>query len=138
MIELSQPNLTKLEKNLVLKVLNSNKLVDGYYQDLAEKKFKGIIKAKYVAVTQSCSSALEIAAILLKLKPKDEVLIPSFTFTSTANAVVMRGAKPVFVDIDELTLNVDLVDLEKKITKKTKAIFVVHYGGFFVQIWKNY
>ena len=65
MIELSQPNLTKLEKNLVLKVLNSNKLVDGYYQDLAEKKIKGIIKAKYVAVTQSCSSALEIAAILL-------------------------------------------------------------------------
>ena len=70
------------------------------------------------------------------MKPKDEVLIPSFTFTSTANAVVMRGAKPVFVDIDELTLNVDLVDLEKKITKKTKAIFVVHYGGFCTDMEK--
>tara|TARA_Y100000996_G_scaffold414962_1_gene407564 strand:+ start:1790 stop:2944 length:1155 start_codon:yes stop_codon:yes gene_type:complete len=136
MIELSQPNLSKIEKKLILKVLNSKKLVDGIFQDMVEKKIKNIIKSNYVAVTQSCSSALEIAAILLKLKPKDEVLVPSFTFTSTANAFVMRGAKPVFVDVDEHNLNINLEDLEKKINKRTKAIFVVHYGGFCANIEK--
>ncbi len=136
MIELSQPNFTKLEKKLLLKVLSSKKLVDGVYQDLAEKKIKHLINSNYVALTQSCSSALEVAGILLKLRPKDEVLIPSFTFTSTANAVVMRGAKPVFVDINEDNLNIDLDDLEKKINKRTKAIFVVHYGGFCSNIDK--
>ena len=87
MIELSQPNLSKIEKKLILKVLNSKKLVDGIFQDMVEKKIKNMIKSNYVAVTQSCSSALEIAAILLKLKPKDEVLVPSFTFTSTHFAI---------------------------------------------------
>ena len=67
MIELSQPNFTKLEKNLLLKVLSSKKLVDGVYQDLAEKKIKHLINLNYVALTQSCSSALEVAGILLKL-----------------------------------------------------------------------
>ena len=63
MIELSQPNLSKIEKKLILKVLNSKKLVDGIFQDMAEKKIKNMIKSNYVAVTQSCSSALEVAAL---------------------------------------------------------------------------
>ena len=128
MINLSEPNISKKEISLVAKVLNSKDLVDGYYQSSAEKLIKKIIKAKYVALTQSCSSALEAASILINLKKNDEVLMPSYTFTSTANAVVMRGAKPIFVDILP-NLNINLNDLEKKITKKTKAIFVVHYGG---------
>jgi len=136
MIELTGPNLSSTENKFIFKVLKSKKLVDGFFQAMAEKKIKDIIKSEYVALTQSCTSALEVAAILLKLRPNDEVLVPSFTFTSTANSFVMRGAKPVFVDIDENNLNIDLEDLEKKINKNTKAIFVVHYGGFCTNIEK--
>ena len=66
---------------------------------------------------------------MLDLKKNDEVLVPSYTFTSTANAIIMRNAKPIFVEIEKNNLCIDLNDLEKKITKKTKAIYVVHYGG---------
>ena len=128
MINLSEPSISNKELNLVKKVLKSKNLVDGYYQNEAEKLIKKIIKARYVALTQSCSSALEAASIIIDLNYEDEVLMPSYTFTSTANSVIMRGAKPVFVDILP-NLNLDLNDLEKKITKKTKAIYVVHYGG---------
>ena len=128
MINLSEPNISKKEINLVNEVLHSKHLVDNYFQNAAEKLIKKIIKTKYIALTQSCSSALEVASILINFKKNDEVLMPSYTFSSTANAVAMRGAKPVFVDILP-NLNIDLDDLEKKITKKTKAIFVVHYGG---------
>lgn len=70
-----------------------------------------------------------MAAILLDLKEGDEVILPSYTFVSTANAIVLRGAKPVFADICEDTLNIDPKDIENKITDKTKAIFLVHYAG---------
>ena len=120
MINLSEPNISNKEINLVAKVLKSKKLVDGYYQSSAEKLIKKIIKTKYVALTQSCSDALEAASLLINLSYQDEVLMPSFTFTSTANAVVMRGAKPVFVDILQ-DLNLDLDDLEKKNYKKNQS-----------------
>ncbi len=70
-----------------------------------------------------------MAAILLDIKPGDEVIVPSFTFVSTVNAVVLRGGKPVFIDIRPDTLNLDERQLEQLITPKTKAIFVVHYAG---------
>jgi prevent-host-death family protein len=76
-----------------------------------------------------CTAALEIAAILCDLKPGDEVIMPSFTFVSTANAVVLRGAVPVFVDIDPETLNIDPKAIESAVTSRTRAIFVVHYAG---------
>ena len=84
----------------------------------------------------SCTAALEISAILLNIKPGDEVIMPSFTFVSTANAFVLRGAKIVFVDIDEKTLNIDVKQIEEKITKKTKAVVVVHYAGISCEIEK--
>ena len=117
MINLSEPSVTKKEISLISKVLYSKNLVDGHFQNISEKLIKKIIKTNYVALTQSCSSALEVASILINLKKNDEVLMPSYTFTSTANAVVMRGAKPIFVDILP-NLNINLNDLEKKITKK--------------------
>ncbi len=80
-------------------------------------------------LTPSCTGALEIAGILAALEPGDEVLMPSFTFVSTANAIVLRGAVPVFVDIRPDTLNVDEEQLEAAITPRTKAIVVVHYAG---------
>ena len=128
MINLMEPYTDSTELRYIKKVLNNNNFTDGYFQSKAEKIISKLIKKK-VYLTQSCSDALEVAAILLDLKKNDEVLMPSYTFTSTANAVVLRGAQPVFVDIDKDNLCIDLKDLEKKITKKTKAIFIVHYGG---------
>lgn len=80
-------------------------------------------------LTHSCTAALEMAAILIDLQPGDEVIMPSYTFVSTANAFVLRGAVPVFVDIRIDTLNVDETKIEKAITVKTKAIVAVHYAG---------
>ena len=86
----------------------------------------GCVKA---LLTQSCTSALDLAALLLKLEPGDEVIMPSFTFVSTANAFVLRGAVPVFVDIREDTLNLDEKLIEAAITPRTRAIVPVHYAG---------
>jgi dTDP-4-amino-4,6-dideoxygalactose transaminase len=80
-------------------------------------------------LTHSCTGALEMAALLAGLKAGDEVIMPSFTFVSTANAVVLRGAVPVFVDVREDTLNLDETQLEAAITERTRAIVVVHYAG---------
>ena len=86
----------------------------------------GVSKA---LLTTSCTHALEMAALLLDIKPGDEVIIPSFTFVSTVNAFVLRGAVPVFIDIRPDTLNLDESQLERLITPRTRAIVVVHYAG---------
>ena len=93
--------------------------------ELLEKRFC----AKKVLLTTSCTHALELASLLLDLKEGDEVIVPSYTFVSTVNAFMLRGAKPVFVDIKESTKNIDENLIEEKITKNTKAIFPVHYAG---------
>ena len=80
-------------------------------------------------LTHSCTAALEMAAMLLDIKPGDEVIMPSYTFVSTANAFVLRGGVPVFVDIRRDTLNLDETLIEAAITEKTKAIVPVHYAG---------
>ena len=83
-----------------------------------------------VVITASGTSALEMAAILCEVGPGDEVILPSYTFSSTANAFVLRGATPVFVDIRPDTLNIDESLIEAAITESTKVVCVVHYGGF--------
>jgi dTDP-4-amino-4,6-dideoxygalactose transaminase len=85
--------------------------------------------ARKALLTHSCTAALEMAALLLDLQPGDEVIMPSFTFVSTANAFVLRGAVPVFVDIRADTLNIDERLIEQAITPRTRAICVVHYAG---------
>jgi dTDP-4-amino-4,6-dideoxygalactose transaminase len=92
------------------------------------------IKCKEALLVHSCTAALEMCAILLNIKKEDEVIMPSYTFVSTANAFVMRGGKPVFIDIDPATYNIDPSNIEQAITKKTKAIVVVHYGGVSVNM----
>ncbi len=82
-----------------------------------------------VLLTTSCTHALEMAALLLDIRPGDEVILPSFTFVSTANAFVLRGARPVFIDVRPETFNLDETKLENLITARTKAIVVVHYAG---------
>ena len=110
-------------------VLSGHSAGDGLFtqkcQILLEQKF-GIEK---VLLTPSCTAALEMAAILCDIKPGDEVILPSFTFVSTANAFYSRGAKPIFIDIRSDTLNIDEAKIEESISKHTKAIIPVHYAG---------
>ncbi len=87
------------------------------------------LKCKDAHLVHSCTAALEMCALLLNIKPGDEVIMPSFTFVSTANAFALRGAKISFVDINPNTLNIEPNLIEKNITKKTKAIVIVHYAG---------
>lgn len=102
---------------------------DGEFTKKAHKFIENIIGVPRVLLTTSCTHALEMSAILLNFQEGDEVIVPSFTFVSTVNAFVMRGAKPVFCDIRPDTLNIDENKLEALITDKTKAIVPVHYAG---------
>ena len=128
-IDFNKPFVTVKDKKYVDRVFKNNKYADGYFQKECENYIKKKIKSKFVALTQNCTSALEIAMILINLKKDDEVIMPSYTFTSTANAVLLRGAKPVFADVNLDDANLDFKSVKKKINKKTKAIIVVHYGG---------
>ena len=102
---------------------------NGHYTSKSNDLIKKYTGATESLLTHSCTAALEMAAILLNLEADDEVILPSFTFTSTANAVALRGATPVFCDICRKTLNIDPEKIEKAVTPHTKAIFVVHYAG---------
>ena len=114
----------------VQNVVQSGKIMgDGYYTKLCSTWMEEKFKAKKILLTTSCTAALEMAAILLDIKSGDEVIMPSYTFVSTANAFVLHGAKIVFVDIRPDTMNIDEKLIEAAITKKTKAIVVVHYAG---------
>jgi dTDP-4-amino-4,6-dideoxygalactose transaminase len=102
---------------------------NGIFTKQCEQWLRNNIKCKEVLLVHSCTAALEMCAILLNIKKEDEVIMPSYTFVSTANAFVMRGGRPVFVDVDPATCNIDPSKIERAITKKTKAIVVVHYAG---------
>jgi dTDP-4-amino-4,6-dideoxygalactose transaminase len=102
---------------------------DGAFTRRCEKLLEGALGVPRVLLTTSCTDALEMAAVLLGIEPGDEVILPSFTFVSTANAFVLRGARPVFADIRPDTLNIDESQVERLITRRTKAIVPVHYGG---------
>ncbi|HEV3005716.1 MAG TPA: dTDP-4-amino-4,6-dideoxygalactose transaminase [Pirellulales bacterium] len=102
---------------------------DGHFTQLCSRLLEERFAIHRVLMTPSCTAALEMAAMLCNLGPGDEVIMPSFTFVSTANAVVRLGARPVFVDIRPDTLNLDDAAVEDAITPRTKAIFPVHYAG---------
>ena len=102
---------------------------DGYYTGRCHAMLCEILGAPKTLLTTSCTDALEMAALLLEIRDGDEVIVPSFTFVSTINAFVLRGAKPVFADIRPDTLNLDESRLEPLISHRTKAILAVHYAG---------
>ena len=102
---------------------------DGYFTQACSKLLEERFDIPKVLLTPSCTASLEMAAMLCRLEPGDEVIMPSYTFVSTASAFVREGAKPVFVDIRPDTLNIDENLIEAAITNKTKAICVVHYAG---------
>ena len=102
---------------------------DGVFTKRCNSLLESELDVTKVLLTTSCTHALEMAAILLDIQPGDEIIVPSFTFVSTVNGFVLRGAKPVFIDICPDTLNMDENQLEGLITEKTKAIIPVHYAG---------
>ena len=130
MIPFNKPPYTGNEDQYVMAAMRSSKISgDGQYTLLCQEWFEKQIGCKKALLTPSCTQALEMAAILLDIQPGDEVIMPSYTFVSTANAFVLRGAKIVFVDIRPDTMNIDENLIEAAITHKTKAIVPVHYAG---------
>lgn len=130
MIGFNIPPVIGTEEKYVKQAIEAHKICgDGEFTKKCKEWMENRFKAEEVLLTTSCSSALEMAALLADIKPGDEVIMPAFTFVSTANAFVLRGAKIVFVDIRPDTMNIDENLIEDAITKKTKAIVPVHYAG---------
>lgn len=130
-IPFNKPSIVSKEVAYLLEAIDRGQLSgDGHFTRLCNAEICKLTGAKHALLTHSCTAALEMAAILCDLQPGDEVIMPSFTFVSTANAVVLRGATPVFVDIDPMTLNIDPAATAAAVTEKTRAVFVVHYAGF--------
>ncbi len=130
MTPFNKPFLTGKETAYITDAVASGKISgNGKYTQLCQNYFQNNYGFKKCLLTTSCTDALEMAAILLDLQPGDEVIMPSYTFVSTANAFVLRGAKIVFVDSMELNPNMDASTIESLITPKTKAIVPVHYAG---------
>ena len=129
-IPFNKPFLTGNETKYIEKAVLSQKICgDGNYTKLCHKFFEDKYGFKKVLLTTSCTDALEMAAILLNIKEGDEVIMPSYTFVSTANAFVLRGAKIIFVDSQTDHPNLDADLIEGLITEKTKVIVPVHYSG---------
>ena len=127
---LQQTLLTGNEMQAIAEAHAAGRLAgDGAFTSKCHNWLRNATGSAAAFLTHSCTAALEMSAILADLKPGDEVIMPSFTFVSTANAFVMRGAKPVFIDIREDTLNIDESLIEEAIGPKTKAIVPVHYAG---------
>lgn len=129
-IPFNKPYLVSGSENYLCKAVSNMHLSgDGPFTKKCHALLEQVLGVPKTLLTTSCTHALEMAALLLDIKPGDEVIVPSFTFVSTINAFVLRGAKPIFIDIRPDTLNMDEKLLGKLITKKTRAILPVHYGG---------
>lgn len=130
MIHFNVPPFVGTEIDLVKKAIESHKISgDGEFTQKCNKWLEKRFNASKVLLTTSGSSALDMAALLCGIRPGDEVIMPSFTFSSTANSFVLAGAKLVFVDIRPDTMNIDEMKIEAAITDKTKVIVPVHYAG---------
>lgn len=129
-IPFNQPYLTGKELDYITEAHTRGMLAGrGHFSKQCQTWLETSIHCNHAMLTHSCTAALEMTALLLNLAPGDEVIMPSFTFVSTANAFVLRGATPVFVDIRNDTLNINESLIEDAITPRTKAIVVVHYAG---------
>lgn len=130
LIHFNRPPVTGNENKFITEALSNNKISgDGPFTKKCHQWFENKLLCKKALLTTSCTHALEMAALLLDIKDGDEVIMPSYTFVSTANAFALRGAKIVFVDIRPDTMNIDETKIEVAITNKTKAIVPVHYAG---------
>ena len=119
MIPFNKPTLTGNEKNYILQSMESTRISgDAFFSKRCQSWFEDELNCEGVLLTPSCTAALEMAAILIDIQPDDEVIMPSYTFVSTANAFVLRGARIVFVDIRPDTMNIDESKIQQAITKK--------------------
>ena len=129
-IPFNRPTLIPEAMSCVSEVVRSGRLSgNGPCTYGCESRLRELTGAKAALLTNSCTSALEMSALLLDARPGDEVIVPSFTFVSTANAFAMHGFKPVFADCRPDTLNVDETTIAPLIGSRTRAILVMHYGG---------
>ena len=143
-IPFNKPYITGNELVYIKDSINSGKISgDSIFTKKCHEYFEDKFNAKCL-LTTSCTDALEMCAILLNIKPGDEIIMPSYTFVSTANAFILRGAKIIFIDSTNLNPNMNVLDIENLITIKTKAIVCVHYAGiacdmkFIMNIAKKY
>ena len=133
-IPLYKPYISINEKNALLRILKLGKLSRGKEVEKFEKKFADYVKQKYAIAVNSGTSGLHLAVRALGWKNGDEVITTPFSYIASSNALLFEGVKPVFVDIDPLTLNIDVNKIEEKITKKTKGILLVHILGLPVDL----
>ena len=124
-----EPSIGKEEINYISKVVRSKWIGSGQVTEKFEKKFKIYKNSKYALSVNSCTAALHLSLIYCGIKRNDEVITTPMTFASTINSIAMVGAKPILADIDPETFNINPKNIEKKITKKTKAILIVHLAG---------
>ena len=129
-IPFSKTYISEQSRKYIDDLLSSGNLEsDGFYSQSCLAWLREYFHCDQAYLTPSCTAALEMSALLCEIKPGDEVILPSYTFSSTANAFVLRGATPVFVDICPETLNIDPVQIKLAFTNKTKAVIIVHYAG---------
>lgn len=130
MIPFNKPARTGREEPYVLEAMGSDKISgDGPFSRQCQAWFESRLGCPRTLLTPSCTHALEMAALLLDVQPGDEIIMPSYTFVSTANAFVLRGARIVFVDIRPDTMNIDEQLIEAAVSPRTRAVVVVHYAG---------
>ena len=129
-----KPNIGNEEIKYLVKVIRSKWIGTGPVTEKFEKKFKKYKKAKYCLSVNSCTAALHLSLLSMKLKKGDEVITTPMTFASTINSIILAGGKPVLADIDKDTYNINPENIEKKITKKTKGILLVHLAGLPCEI----
>lgn len=129
-IPFNKPTRTELDATYIAEALASDKLSgDGPFTRRCQGMLEQVLGVPRALLTTSCTDALEMAALLVDIKPGDEVIVPSFTFVSSVNAFVLRGARPIFADVRPDTLGLDERQLGRLITPRTRAIVVVHYAG---------
>jgi dTDP-4-amino-4,6-dideoxygalactose transaminase len=129
-IPFNKPTLTGNEMRYIQQAIDTGQISgDGMFTKKCHKLLEEMLGVSKVLLTTSCTHALEMSALLLAIQPGDEVIVPAFTFVSTINAFVLRGAQPIFADVRTDTLNLDETQLERLITPRTRAILVVHYAG---------
>lgn len=133
-IPLAKPNIIEKDIELVVEVLKSGMLVQGKYVAELENAFTKLSSSKYASALSNGTATLHLALVALDIKAGDEVIVPAFSYIATANVVELVGARPVFVDIDIKTFNIDVTKIEEAITPKTKAIIPVHEFGLACDI----
>ena len=130
-IDFNRPPFVGKELDYIREAVEVNGMLcgDGPFTKKCSQWMREHLRTREALLTTSCTHALEMAAYLADIQPGDEVIMPSYTFVSTADAFVLRGARIVFVDIRPDTMNIDETRIEAAITEKTKAIVPVHYAG---------